>query len=79
MFLWLVVLGGVDGVFGDDFAGVAVDDEGVGSVDEDEYWLVFVGASDGEVAERACVSQGDDACGVDVVEADAVVVSCDGD
>ena len=79
MFLWLVVLAGVDGVFGEDFAGGAVDDEGVGAVDEDEYRCVAVASADGEVVEFSGVADGDDSCGIDVVEADAVVASCDRD
>lgn len=55
----MVVLVGVDGVFGDDFSGLSVDGDGVSSVDEDEDGAVFVGSSDAEVAEFACVSQCD--------------------
>lgn len=79
MFFGLVVLVGVDGVFGEDFAGFAVDDHGVGAVGEGHDWAVFVGPADAEVAEFAGVAQGDDAGGVDVVEADAVVGSGDVD
>ena len=49
----LVVFGGVDGVFGDDFAGFFVDDDGVVGVDEDEGGSVFVGSADSEVEELA--------------------------
>ena len=42
----LVFFGGVQGVFGDDFSGVSVDDDGVVGVDEDEDGLVFVGSAD---------------------------------
>jgi len=37
-------------VFGDDFAGVVVDDERVVSGDEEQHGGACVGASDGEVA-----------------------------
>jgi hypothetical protein len=49
-FLGLVVAVGVDGVFGEDFCGVAVDGDRVGSVGQDDDGAVFVGAADAEVA-----------------------------
>ena len=46
----MVVFVGVEGVFGEDFSCVAVDDDGVGAGDEEAYGAVFVGSSDAEVA-----------------------------
>ena len=49
-FFGLVVFVWVDGVFGEDFTGFAVDGEGVGSGDEDEDVFAVVGSSDAEVS-----------------------------
>ncbi len=46
----MVVFVWVEGVLGEDFSGVAVDDDGVGTGDEEAYGSVFVGSSDAEVA-----------------------------
>ena len=42
---------GVDGVFGDDFSGGAVDGDGVVACYEDEDWVVCVGSADAEAEE----------------------------
>ncbi|MCI9887452.1 hypothetical protein JT358_03105 [Micrococcales bacterium 31B] len=52
-------------MFGDDFAGGAVDDEGVAVVDEDEGGCADVGASDGEVAEFSGVAEADSTGSID--------------
>ena len=67
----LVFFGGVEGVFGDYFSGVSVDDDGVVGVDEDEDGLVFVGSADAEVEEFAAVAQGGVSGGVDFVVSDS--------
>lgn len=48
---WLVGFVGVDGVFGDDFSGGAVDGDGVVACYEDEDWVVCVGSADAEAEE----------------------------
>ena len=48
VFFGLVVVCGVDGVFGDDFSGGAVDGHGVIACYEDEDWVVRVGSADTE-------------------------------
>lgn len=73
LFFGLVVVVGVDGVFGDDFAGGAVDDEGVGAGDEEQDGCVGVGAADAEVVEFPCLSDRDETGGVDGVATDAPV------
>jgi hypothetical protein len=66
---------GVDDVFAEDFAGVAVEHgDGVG-VDEDGDGLTFVGGADAEVVHAAGAPEADLAEVVDVVIADAVVRS----
>ncbi|WIY83946.1 hypothetical protein [Propionimicrobium sp. PCR01-08-3] len=70
-FFLLVVAGWVDGVFGDDFAGGAVDGHGVGAVCEEEDSRVGVGSADGEVSEFSGVSDGDGSSFVDEVVADS--------
>ena len=50
VFFGVVVAGGVEGVFGEDFAGVAVDGHDVGGGDEDDDVGAGVGAADTEVA-----------------------------
>lgn len=52
----LVVLGGVDVVFGEDFAGVGVGGDDVLVVDEEQDGCAGVGAADAEVAHRAGVA-----------------------
>ena len=44
-FFGLVVVCGVDGVFGDDFSGGAVDGDGVVACYEDEDWVVCRGCA----------------------------------
>lgn len=50
------MLGWVDGVFGDDLAGVGVADGGVAVVDEYQYGCADVGSADAEVAELSGVA-----------------------
>ena len=79
LFFKLVVVVGVDGVFGDDFAGSAMDDEGVGASNEEEDGIAGVGAADAEVVEFPGVADRDEAGGVDDVVADTPVPSGDVD
>ena len=69
--LGLVVLGGVEGEFSDEFACFLVDDADVEAVDEHDDFGVFVGSSDADVVEFSGVAEGDDAGGVDFVVADS--------
>ena len=73
-FLGLVVLGRVDGVFGEEFAGAAGGDEGVGAVDEQDDWGAGVGAADAEVSEPTGVADGDGADIIHGVVADSPVL-----
>src|SRR5699024_1843742 len=68
---WLVVLGRVDAVFGDDFAGGGIGGGDVAVVDEDQDGGVDPGAADALVSEFAGVAQGDLAVLVDFVGAGA--------
>jgi hypothetical protein len=74
LFPGLVVLVGVDGVFGEDLAGGPGCDDGVWAVHEQDDRGVFVSSSDAEVAEPAGVADGDGAAGVDGVVADPPVL-----
>jgi len=71
--LGLVVPGGVEGEFAEEFAGGGVDDADVEVVDEPDHVGSGVGSSDADVVESAVVAQGDDAGVVDAVAADPVV------
>ena len=66
-FLGLVVLGGVDGELGEEFA-VFVDDAHVAVGDEQHDAGGGVAAADAEVAELRLIAQGDVAAAVDAVE-----------
>ena len=57
--LGLVGAGGVEVEVAEDFAGLFVDDADVGSVDEGDDGLVFVGSSDSDFVEGAVVADGD--------------------
>ena len=69
----LVVLGGVEGELGEEFAGVGVDDVDVQVLDEHQDRGSGVGSADADVVESAVVAQGDGADAVDLVGADPVV------
>jgi hypothetical protein len=69
----LVVLGGVEGEFAQEFAGGGVDDADVEVLDEDQDVGSGVGSGDAEVVQPAVDSEGDDAGVVDAVGADPVV------
>jgi hypothetical protein len=72
--LWLVVAGGVDGEFAEEFAGGGVDHPDVQVVDEHDHVGSGVGSSDTDVVEPAVVAQGDGAGVVDAVVADSGVL-----
>jgi len=65
----LVVAGGIDGVFGDDLAGVRVACDDVSIVDEEQHGRAGVGFADAEVAEFSGVAEGDFSVFVDAVGA----------
>jgi hypothetical protein len=69
----LIVPGGVEGEFSQDFAGGGVDDADVEVLDEDQDVGSGVGSPDSDVVESAGVPQGDGAGFGDSVGADAVV------
>jgi hypothetical protein len=69
----LVVAGGVEGEFAEEFAGGGVDDADVEVVGEDEDVGSGVGSADADVVESAVDAEGDDAGVVDAVGAHAVV------
>lgn len=69
----LVVVGGVDGEFAEEFPGGGVDDPDVEVVDEQEDVGSGVGSADAYVVESAVDAEGDGAGFVDAVGADAVV------
>jgi hypothetical protein len=69
----LVVAGGVEGEFAEQFAGGGGDDADVQVLDEQQDVGSGVGAADAEVVEAAAVAQGHDAVGADLVGADPVV------
>ena len=69
----LVVAGGVDGEFAEEFAGGGVDDADVEVVDQHQDVGPGVGSADADVVEAAVDSEGDAAGLVDAVGADAVV------
>ena len=71
--LGLVVAGGVEGEFAEEFAGGGVDDADVEVLNEQDDVGSGVGSSDADVVEPAVVAQGDHAGVVDAVAADAVV------
>lgn len=71
--LGLVVAGGVDGEFAEQFAGGGVDDPDVEVVGEQEDAGLGVGSADADVVEAAVDAQGDGAAGVDAVVTDPVV------
>jgi hypothetical protein len=70
--LALVVAGGVEGEFAEEFT-VGGDDADVKVGGEDQDAGSGVGAADADVVEAAVVPQGDYPTGVDLVAADAVV------
>ena len=74
LFLWLIVAVGVDGVFGEDLAGVAGRDDGVRAVHEQDDRGAVVGSADAEVSEFPGVADGDGAAVVDGVVADPPVL-----
>ena len=69
----LVVAGGVDDEFAEEFAGGGVDDANVQVVDEQEDVGSGVVSADADVVQPPVGAQGDFAVGVDAVGADAVV------
>jgi hypothetical protein len=70
--LWLVVLGRVELEFSEELAVVGEDPD-LELVDQDQDVGAGVAAADADVVEPAVVAQGEDAAGVDLVVADAVV------
>jgi hypothetical protein len=71
----LVVPGGVDGEFADDFSGCGIADGDVGVVDEHQDVFTGVGPADADVAELSCVAEGEFPELVDPVDAAVPVVS----
>ena len=69
----MVVLGGVEDEFAEEFAGGGVDDADVEVVDEDQDVGSGVGSSDADVVESAVDPECDDAGVVDAVGADPMV------
>ena len=69
----LVVAGGVEGEFAEEFAGGGVDDADVQVLHEEQDAGSGVGSADADVVEASGVAEGDFAVGVDAVGADAVV------
>jgi hypothetical protein len=70
----LVVAGGVEGEVSEQLAGGLVDDADLEVVDQEQDVGAGVGAADADVVESAGVAEGDGACFVDLVAADAAVV-----
>ncbi len=68
LFFWPVVLVGVNEVAAEDFSGVPVGDRCVCLFDKDERGCSAVAASEPEVVELACVSEGEFAVPVNDVE-----------
>jgi len=66
----LVVAGGVDGEFAEEFAGGGVDDADVEVVDEQQDVGSGVGSADADVVQPAVVAEAEFAVGVDDVAAD---------
>jgi hypothetical protein len=73
----LVVPGGVEGQFAEQFA-VGVEDADVAVADEDQDAGAGVAAAQSDVVQAAVVSQSDHTGAVDAVMADAVVPSVEG-
>jgi hypothetical protein len=71
--LGLVVPGGVEGEFAEQFTGALVDDPDVEVLDEQEDVGSATGSSDADVAQAAVVADGDDAGVIDAVAADPLV------
>ena len=69
----MVVPGGVEDEFAEDFAGGGVDDSDVEVLDEDQDAGSVVDAADADVVQASAHAQGDRAGLVDAVGADAVV------
>jgi hypothetical protein len=66
----LVVAGGVEREFAQEFAGGGVDDADVAVLDQEQDVGSGVGSSDADVVQSSVVAQGDDSGGVDVIAAD---------
>ena len=71
----MVVPGGVQDEFSDEFAGVFGDDSDVAVADEHEDWGAGPVVADADVVESAGVAQGEFAVAVDAVCADAEVLA----
>jgi len=69
----LVVAVGVEDQLADELAGAGVDDADLQVLDEEQDAGSGVGPADADVVEFPVVAEGDEAGGVDVVGADAVV------
>ncbi len=69
----LVVAGGVEDQFAQEFAGLGVDDADVAVDDQEQNVGAGVDASEADGVQPAVVAQGEDAAGVDAVAADARV------
>ena len=69
----MVALGRVEDQLADEFAGGGVDDADVEVLDQDDDAGSRVGSADADGVERPAVAQGDLACLVDAVAADAFV------
>ncbi|GAA4748845.1 hypothetical protein GCM10023328_34170 [Modestobacter marinus] len=69
----LVVAGGVEGEFAEEFAGGGVDDADVQVLDQEQDVGSGVGSADADVVEAAGQAEAEAAGGVDAVGADPVV------
>jgi len=69
----LTVLGGFEGELAQEFSGRCVDDADVELVDEQQAVGSGESSADSDVVQASGVAQGDDACIVDAVLADAIV------
>jgi hypothetical protein len=76
--LWLVVLGGVELEFSEQFA-VGGQDPDVEVVDQDEDVFAGVAAADSDVVQPAVVAQREHTAGVDAVVPGPVVAGVEGD
>jgi hypothetical protein len=71
----LVVHGGVEDEFADEFAGGGVEDADVQVLDQEDDGGSVVGSADADVVEPAVVPEGDRAGVIDTIAADPVVAA----
>lgn len=69
--LLLIILAGIDGVFGNDCTSTAVYDHGAGSLHEQENSNPCQGPADAQVSESAGAADADRAGGIDLVILDS--------